>query len=46
MTNITFERVQAMLWNHCKPAKDYPKDYLVIPILEAIEIIKDNEVPM
>ena len=26
------------LWAKGKPAKDYPKDFIVIPVLEAIEI--------
>ena len=30
------------LWKLSKPAKDYPEDWLVIPVLEVIELFEED----
>jgi hypothetical protein len=44
MTRIAKERTEAMLWDRSKHASEWPKDYLVIPVKYAVDIIEENEV--
>jgi len=30
------------IWEQSKPAQDFPKDWLVIPALDVIEMIEEN----
>lgn len=36
-------KIKEQLWKQSKPAKEYPKDWIVIPVLEVIEIINKFE---
>ena len=38
------KELKQKLWKNGKSAGDYPKDYIVIPVLDAIRIIERNEV--
>ena len=38
------KELEKRLWNKSKPAKEYPKDFYVIPTLEVIEMMEqENE---
>jgi len=32
-----------LIWKHSKPAKEYPKDWYVIPAIEVIGILGEQE---
>jgi hypothetical protein len=38
-----FEEIQKEIWKEAKPSGEFPQDWLVIPALEMIELIKDLE---
>lgn len=37
------EELKNELWKKSKPAKEYPKDWLVIPTLDVIELLKGED---
>jgi hypothetical protein len=34
--------IKDKLWKNSKPANEYPKDWLVIPVLDVIELLKEE----
>jgi poly(3-hydroxyalkanoate) synthetase len=37
--------IKDKLWENAKPASEYPKDWLVIPVLDVIELLlKEDEI--
>jgi hypothetical protein len=41
MTEI--EKLKAEIWRKARPSRQFPQDWLVIPALDMIELIKDLE---
>jgi len=38
------QKIKDKLWKKVKPAGDYPKDWIVIPVLDVIEILNSNTI--
>ena len=38
------KEIKDKLWKEGKSAKDYPKDWIVIPVLEVIEILNTGNI--
>ena len=38
------QKIKDKLWKEGKSAKDYPKDWIVIPVLEVIEILNTETI--
>lgn len=36
------KQIKDKLWKESKPAGEYPKDFIVIPVLDAIELIEEG----
>lgn len=42
---MNIKQFEIDLWNKGKSASDYPKDWIVIPVQEVIELIEENLSP-
>jgi seryl-tRNA synthetase len=43
---VTNEMIKNKIWENAKPANEYPKDWLVIPVLDVIELLKEDEISL